>query len=51
MHCYLCALEEGDLQLIEHEAAKWLSPEEIDSVKWLPADLLVVEELKNEIKK
>jgi 8-oxo-dGTP diphosphatase len=34
------------LHLNEHEAAKWLAMEEIDSVKWLPADLEVVENLK-----
>jgi 8-oxo-dGTP diphosphatase len=47
MHCYLCSLLSEALHLNEHEAAKWLSNEELDSVKWLPADLKVIEELKN----
>ena len=51
MHRFMCSLETGDLQLIEHEAARWLSLEDIDSVKWLPAYLLVVEALKKEMKK
>lgn len=46
MHCYLCSLLTEALHLNEHEAAKWLAMEEIDSVKWLPADLEVVENLK-----
>ncbi|MBR2233322.1 MAG: (deoxy)nucleoside triphosphate pyrophosphohydrolase [Prevotella sp.] len=46
MHCYLCSLLTEALHLNEHEAAKWLAMEEIDSVKWLPADLEVVDNLK-----
>ena len=50
MHCYLCSLLTEALHLNEHEAAKWLTKDELDCVKWLPADLEVVENLKNEIK-
>ena len=46
MHCYLCSLMTEALHLNEHEAAKWLSKYELDSVKWLPADLEVVEKIK-----
>ena len=46
MHCYLCSLLTDSLQLNEHEAACWLKREELDSVKWLPADLEVVERLR-----
>ncbi len=46
MHCYLCSLLSETLHLNEHEAAKWLSKDELDSVKWLPADLEVVEKIK-----
>ena len=46
MHCYLCSLLTEALHLNEHEAAKWLTKEELDSVKWLPADLEVVEKMK-----
>ena len=42
MHCYLCSLLTENLHLNEHEAAKWLSINNLDSVKWLPADLEVV---------
>ena len=47
MNCYLCSLLTEALHLNEHEAAKWLSKEELDSVKWLPADLDAVELLKS----
>lgn len=46
MHCYLCRVESGHLELNEHEAAKWLSKEELESVKWLPADKIIIEKLK-----
>lgn len=38
MHCYWCRIESGSLTLNEHEAAKWLSIDQLDSVNWLPAD-------------
>ena len=46
MHCYLCSLLTKALHLNEHEAATWLAKNELDSVKWLPADLEVVEKIK-----
>ena len=46
MHCYLCSLLTETMSLNEHEAAKWLTKNELNSVKWLPADLLVIEALK-----
>ena len=46
MHCFLCTIRSGELVLKEHEAAKWLTREELDSVDWLPADVKVVEKLK-----
>ena len=46
MHCYLSSLKTEALHLNEHEAAKWLSKYELDSVKWLPADLLIIEKIK-----
>ena len=45
MHCFWCHIESGGLILKEHEAARWLSPEQFYSVDWLPADLIVVKEL------
>lgn len=46
MHCYLCSLLTDALHLNEHEAAKWLSKEELDSVQWLLADKEIIEKLK-----
>ena len=45
MHCFLCSIESGSLTLKEHEAARWLSKDQFDSVDWLPADKVVVKEL------
>lgn len=49
MHCFLCSLLSDGLSLNEHEAAKWLQKDEMDSVKWLPADLKVLEELRKKL--
>lgn len=48
MHCYWCSLINEALHLNEHEAAKWLSIEQLGSVDWLPADVLVVNAIKSE---
>ena len=47
MDCFVCTLVRGEPELLEHEAAKWLSRSELDSVPWLPADREVVDTLKN----
>ena len=47
MHCYLCSVKSGMIELREHKAAQWLSVELFDNVEWLPADLEVVEMLKS----
>ena len=46
MHCYLCHVESGHLELKEHEAAKWLNKDELENVNWLPADRDLVRKLK-----
>ncbi|MCI8533847.1 MAG: 8-oxo-dGTP diphosphatase MutT [Lachnospiraceae bacterium] len=46
MHCFLCTIRSGALVLKEHEAARWLTREELDDVDWLPADVKVVEKLR-----
>ena len=46
MHCYLCHVESGHLELKEHEAAKWLNKDELESVNWLPADRGLMRKLK-----
>ena len=45
MHYYLCHVESGHLELKEHEAAKWLGKDELESINWLPADREVVRHL------
>ena len=45
MHCYICSLLTESLHLNEHEAARWLKNNELDSMKWLPADKIIVEQL------
>ena len=47
MHCYWCHVQSGSLTLKEHEAARWLTKDELESVKWLPADLQILEEIRN----
>lgn len=47
MHCFLCTIKSGDLVLKEHEAAKWLTKETLDSVDWLPADKGLIEKIKD----
>lgn len=46
MHCYLCSVISGELTLLEHEAAKWLAEDEIETVEWLPADIELLETIK-----
>lgn len=43
MHCFWCDLLDGEPVLLEHEAARWLTTDELNSVDWLPADVQVVE--------
>ncbi|MDL2060112.1 (deoxy)nucleoside triphosphate pyrophosphohydrolase [Mesosutterella sp. AGMB02718] len=46
MHCFLASVAEGSITLLEHEAAKWLGKDELDTVAWLPADVEAVQKLK-----
>ena len=43
MDCFWCEIVKGDLVLKEHEAAKWITRDEIESVDWLPADRVILE--------
>ena len=47
MHCYLCCVEAGNIELREHKSASWLRPEELGGVEWLPADKDVISRLNN----
>lgn len=50
MHCYLCSLvNDSDIALLEHEAAKWLSKENLYSVDWLPADIDAVDAISKRL--
>ena len=46
MDCFWCEIESGEIKLLEAEAARWLGKDELDSVEWLPADVRVVEEIR-----
>ena len=46
MDCYWCSILKGNLDLIEHESASWLSNNHLHDVNWLPADLQVIERLE-----
>lgn len=49
MDCFLCSIEEGKIVLVEHENAKWLSIDQLDTVDWLPADVAVAKKLKQQL--
>lgn len=51
MKCYICTVVSGKLELLEHEAAKWLDKDSLDTVEWLPADLGLVDKLKDYLSK
>ena len=46
MDCFWCTLVKGNLTLKEHEAARWLDKDTMDSVNWLPADITIIEKIK-----
>ena len=49
MHNYLCSIVSGHLDLLEHEAAGWVAPQELDTIGWLPADRLILPALQKAI--
>ena len=50
MHCFMCKIIGGKLNLNAHNDAKWISLDELDDQLWIPADILVVEAIKNKFK-
>lgn len=47
MHCFISRLQDNEQPLVlEHEAAKWLTSDHLDEVKWLPADKILIDKLK-----
>ncbi|MBQ9327917.1 MAG: (deoxy)nucleoside triphosphate pyrophosphohydrolase [Solobacterium sp.] len=49
MKCYWARIIEGKPVLLEHEAAKWLTREELDTVEWLPADITIIDLIRKEL--
>lgn len=50
MKCFWCSIKNGELKLLEHEDAKWITHSEIDSVDWLPADRGILLKIKEMLK-
>lgn len=46
MDCFWAEIVSGELVLKEHEAAKWLTKDELDSVEWLPADIGLIDGMR-----
>ena len=46
MACFEAVVTEGTPRLLEHNDARWLTREELDSVNWIPADLQIIDYLK-----
>ena len=46
MDCFYAHIEEGQISLLEHEAARWITKDQLDEIAWLPADLLLIPYLK-----
>lgn len=51
MQCFICHVTSGKLKLLEHEAATWLDTQHLDEVAWLPADLTIIETLRQYLEK
>lgn len=49
MDCFWAEIVSGDLVLKEHEAAKWLTKAELNSVDWLPADVTLIDKIRDGI--
>ena len=49
MDCFWCEIVKGDLVLKEHEAAKWVTKEQLNSVEWLPEDIKLVENISTKL--
>ena len=49
MHCFICTLKSESLHLNEHEDSAWLTKETLDSVKWLPADLILLDKISQQV--
>ena len=46
MSCFEAIIESGTPKLLEHNDARWLEKSELDEVNWIPADLQIIDYLK-----
>ena len=46
MSCFMCSIKEGSIELLEHNDGKWITKEELNTLIWLPADIVAVNYLK-----
>lgn len=46
MDCFWCEIIQGELKLVEAEAARWLTKEELYDVQWLPADISLIAKIE-----
>lgn len=46
LHCYLCSIISGEIELREHHSSRWFNAETLNNANWLPADKVVIEKLK-----
>ena len=49
MDCFWCEILSGDLVLKEHEAARWLSKNQLADVEWLPADITLIDKIRRSV--
>ena len=49
MDCFWCEIVKGELVLKEHEAARWLTREQLGEVERLPADVTLIEKVGDEM--
>jgi 8-oxo-dGTP diphosphatase len=47
---YYCELRSGTPRLTEHAALRWLTPDELSSVEWAPADVPAVERVRSDLR-
>lgn len=50
MKCFWCSIKKGELKLLEHEDAKWITLTDVDTVDWLPADREILPKIKEFLK-
>ncbi len=49
MHCFWATVKEGKLQPLEHKGVMWMDKNNIKTVKWLPADMEILEKVAEEL--